>query len=246
MPSSEELDNVWRTWKFAGIYGIVHIESGKIYVGQSNNIAIRVANHRTPLSGCLCIRRAIQKHGWDAFNVFLLDQVDDLTKLTEYEQRWINYFESYKPENGYNISSAADSAMRGRKHTPEARAKISAASTGRYYSPETRAKMGHIGEKFTEERKSKIRAALRSNPGKHWKKVSQFDKDGLLIKTWNNQAEAARLVGIKSRGSISMCCNGERKTAGGFIWKFTTDDEKVRLTEGLEKGAPSCLTPQNV
>lgn len=31
--------------------------------------------------------------------------------------------------------------------------------------------------------------------------------------------EVEREAGI-SHGSISQCCNGKRKTAGGFIWKY--------------------------
>lgn len=149
-----DLDNIWRTWKFAGIYGIVHVESGKIYVGQSNNIAKRIYYHREANSKCKYICNAIQKYGWDAFNVFLLEQVDDLTKLTEQEQKWINYFESYKPENGYNICPAADSC-RGVKHSAETRAKMSLAQKGKHHSEETKIKIGLVqkGRKSTFEGK---------------------------------------------------------------------------------------------
>lgn len=51
------------------------------------------------------------------------------------------------------------------------------------------------------------------------KKVKQFDLNGNLIKIWESQIEARKTLKI-ANGDISKCCNGKRKTAGGFIWKY--------------------------
>lgn len=51
------------------------------------------------------------------------------------------------------------------------------------------------------------------------KPVLQFTLDGEFIKTYPSAKEAERQTGI-NRTSISYCCNGKLKTAGGFIWKF--------------------------
>ena len=48
--------------------------------------------------------------------------------------------------------------------------------------------------------------------------VNQLDLGGKIIKTWNHMSEASRELNI-SRRHISHVCNGERKSAGGFIWK---------------------------
>ncbi len=227
MLSENELNNIWRTWRFAGIYGIVHVESGKIYVGQSKNIANRIPYHRQPSNKCKYICNAIQKYGWDAFNVFLLEQVDDLTKLTELEQKWIDYFESYKPENGYNIYPAADS-RRGLKHSAETRAKISLANTGRIQSDAARGKnrLANTGRIFSNETKEKIGMALR-------KSVLQLDtKTKILICVWPSLSEAAKSLGI-SISSISLCCHDKCKTVGSFVWQFAPKEQ-------------SCLTPQSV
>lgn len=50
------------------------------------------------------------------------------------------------------------------------------------------------------------------------KKVSQYSKDGLLIATYESMTIAQNQTGIKS---ISQVCNGQRKSAGGYIWKYT-------------------------
>ena len=51
------------------------------------------------------------------------------------------------------------------------------------------------------------------------KLVSQFTLDGEFIKTYPSTMEAERQTGIK-HSSISYCCRGKQKTAGGFIWKY--------------------------
>lgn len=53
------------------------------------------------------------------------------------------------------------------------------------------------------------------------KKIEQYDKDGNLIQVWPSIIEVHRQLGY-SRGGISMCCNGKRKTNKGFIWKFAS------------------------
>ena len=58
---------------------------------------------------------------------------------------------------------------------------------------------------------------------KHSKAVLQYDKNtGILIKEYHSVMEAARNIN-KSRSSICMCCNGQRKTAHGCIWRYKED-----------------------
>lgn len=51
-------------------------------------------------------------------------------------------------------------------------------------------------------------------------KVSQYDKDGNFIKTFNTIKEAAQAVGLKSISAITNACTGLSKTSKGFIWKY--------------------------
>ena len=51
------------------------------------------------------------------------------------------------------------------------------------------------------------------------KTVYQYDINGILIAKYPSAREAERVSGINHK-DISSCCNGKRKTAGGFIWKF--------------------------
>jgi hypothetical protein len=50
-------------------------------------------------------------------------------------------------------------------------------------------------------------------------RVAQYTKKGQLIRIWNSQTEASEATGI-DKVSISQCCNGRIKTAGGYRWSF--------------------------
>lgn len=60
---------------------------------------------------------------------------------------------------------------------------------------------------------------LRRQNTKHSKPVLQLDLQGNLVAEFPSAAEADRSTGIKY-SSISQCCSGLRKTAGGYAWKF--------------------------
>lgn len=60
---------------------------------------------------------------------------------------------------------------------------------------------------------------LRANDTKS-KEVYQLTKEDVLVAKFKNGYEAQEVTKIKE-SSISACCNGRRKTAGGFKWSFT-------------------------
>lgn len=51
------------------------------------------------------------------------------------------------------------------------------------------------------------------------KTVLQYDKSGAFIQEWSSMHEVERKLGVSQCG-ISLVCNGKRKTAGGFVWRF--------------------------
>lgn len=58
------------------------------------------------------------------------------------------------------------------------------------------------------------------------KRVVQYTKNGEFIKIYENAVSGELSTGINARGILS-CCNGDRKTAGGYIWR----NEGEELTE---------------
>jgi group I intron endonuclease len=61
------------------------------------------------------------------------------------------------------------------------------------------------------------------------KKIFQYDLNGNFIKEWVSLSEASRELNI-NRSSIVLC-KGQRKTAGGFIWK---SEKNSSLFKNLE------------
>jgi len=55
------------------------------------------------------------------------------------------------------------------------------------------------------------------------KYVIQYTLDDILIKKYSSQKEAENKSGV-SRSNISKCCRGKRKQAGGFKWKYKTNN----------------------
>ena len=49
--------------------------------------------------------------------------------------------------------------------------------------------------------------------------ILQYDKNGKFIKEWGSGKEAGDELGISPK-NISHVVRGQRKTAGGFIWKY--------------------------
>lgn len=53
------------------------------------------------------------------------------------------------------------------------------------------------------------------------KKIIQYDTEGKKIKEYDCIIDAVNETKI-NKTSVGKCCNNRQKTAGGFVWKFTT------------------------
>lgn len=51
------------------------------------------------------------------------------------------------------------------------------------------------------------------------KKVLQFTKNGTFVREWLSTHEIERGLGFNC-SNICQCCNGNRKSAHGFVWKY--------------------------
>ena len=64
---------------------------------------------------------------------------------------------------------------------------------------------------YTNNRKPKICNRLS---------IDQFDINGNYIQTYQDMQTAAIAVGLKNKNNIWKACNGNQKTAGGYVWKY--------------------------
>ena len=72
---------------------------------------------------------------------------------------------------------------------------------------------------FGEELKRKMSASMTGKHNRPQTPVIQFSKSGELIAEYPSTWEAERRTGCY-QGHICSCCRGERKSTGGYIWKY--------------------------
>jgi group I intron endonuclease len=157
---------------FGCIYLVTNLINGKKYVGQYayENPQGRYKRHWSSNQKDTCIfHRALWCHGKDSFKLERLG-VFPRSSLNNMEAYYADQFQTYMWDTneeagipgGYNMMLCGQMNRQGMKHTPEALAKMSIASTGRIKSPETRAKIGdaHRGKKMSLEAIEKHRQAI--------------------------------------------------------------------------------------
>lgn len=71
-------------------------------------------------------------------------------------------------------------------------------------------------DRYSQRKITKEKLANRKDMSKP---VEQYTLDGKFVKEYPSASEASRQTGI-SQGNISMCCRCERKSAGGYIWRY--------------------------
>lgn len=155
-----------------GIYKIVNTVSGRAYVGQSQNIKKRIAEHfrllRNGKHSNPRLQNAFNKYGEDSFAWNIEVWCEDVNDLDGIEEAFLSGEARFDEPLFYNIADFAKAPMRGKKHTEETRRKMSAACQrhlGRFSDPEYRAKLreGHLRSALADpERAQKILFVLNN------------------------------------------------------------------------------------
>lgn len=154
------------------IYKITHIESGKIYIGQTTTTAaerwlIHLRDYKYHASH---FYHALRKYGADAFIIETIEVVEDAL-LNEREIYWIALYDSVN--SGYNITEGGDRppSQKGKKRTEETRKKISESKKGvswGHHSEDTRQRLSEKkkGIKFDEDHKHSLSEAWKTRPAR--------------------------------------------------------------------------------
>lgn len=157
-------------------------------------------------------------------------------------------------EGGATGMSGEKHPMYGKHHSLETKARLSAMKKGVPYSPERYAAfLENLDREALRERA--LRTIAGYNEGKSWdaetkrrisesnrgKKRSEETKrriseaksipviqltiDLLPVREWNSARAAADALSIQA-GHISKVCKKQRKTAGGYVWRYTCDNKE--------------------
>ena len=101
-----------------GIYKIENLNDGKIYIGQSNDIARRFYEHMTKgVSSRIPVDEIIQKEGAASFSYEILEECS-IEDLNEMEKKWIKFYRSN--EYGYNKNEGGLTVLIG-SHNPNSK-----------------------------------------------------------------------------------------------------------------------------
>jgi group I intron endonuclease len=111
------------------LYQYQHRESGKKYIGITNNVNRRHKQHTQGRSGALAFNRAVIKYGIGAFDFKVLATFDRIVAACYHEQAAIRKFNTLSP-NGYNLQAGAPYTQYSGSPAPEALVKRSIALMG--------------------------------------------------------------------------------------------------------------------
>ena len=95
-----------------GIYKITHKDTGRAYIGLSENIEDRWYRHtHSPSLKHSYIDRAIKKHGGDKFHLEIIEELpNDRDLLMKREAYWVEYYNTYKNDFHTELLKALNSA----------------------------------------------------------------------------------------------------------------------------------------
>lgn len=229
--------------KFYGIYKITNMVNGMMYIGQhvTDNLddGYMGSGHY--------LKRAIKKYGLDNFKKEWMMFCEDEEEMNYMErvyvdQTWIDRADTYNLVLG-------GGSVRGWKHTPEARQKMSVKNKGKTIPKEVRVKISNalsgkkpyemtdtirknmsvaqMGKKLPESQKRKIKESLSVYD------VYRYDKRGNLMDIFSSLKEASKTTGVAAC-HIKEVSIGKRKTAGGYKWKIKNKGEKKEFKKELE------------
>jgi group I intron endonuclease len=199
----------------SGVYKILNLINGKIYVGSSVKLKNRRKRHfyelRHNRHGNDHLQRSFNKYGEENFQFSILEYVADNSIILQREQHWIDFYKSYDFKIGYNICPIAGSNL-GRKNTEETKLKISKSIKELCMIGE---KNGMFGKKHSEESLIKMRIAqsvdgmhfqgrFHSNESKEKMRVSSSGEKSATAVLNNDQVKEIKLMIFNGKTNLEI------------------------------------------
>lgn len=198
------------------IYVITNKINGKKYVGKTaRTIEERwkehIKNSKIKKFDKMCpLYSAINKYGIENFTI---EQIEECSyeMLNEREKYWINELDTYS--KAYNATRGGDGhILYDYKEIADKYLELGSIKATAQY----------IGCSRDTVHKACINCGVKISSTQKMlsKPVIMIDKTtNKIIQTFPSAIEAGRQTGI-GHSHISSVCRGERKTAGGYVWKY--------------------------
>ena len=184
-------------YKFAGIYSIRNIITNKEYIGAIKQIKLRLGKQFIELE----LNRHRTKELQKDFNKYGTNSFEILI----YEKTDENLLEK---EKQYQINKGIDNLynekISGYYIKEEYRQQLASSDKTTHKSKEYREKM------------HKLKAH----------KIAQFNLNKELIKIWDSCRDIVNELGF-TQSVILSCCNGSKKRAYGFYWKYLDQNDNI-------------------
>lgn len=196
------------------VYKIENKINGKIYIGQTvQTLRKRLNQHKCKKYasvGKSIIAQAIQKYGFENFQVDIIGRADSYEQLDVYERVAIKFYDCISPK-GYNLTSGGQSQGKRCREVVE---RIAKKNRGRKATLEARKNMSeaHKGLVYPTKRKPVKGKCLKTGKEFFYDRMMDVEEDGFR---WS---------------SVRRCCIGERKQYKGFLWAHQNED----YPEGVE------------
>lgn len=193
----------------------IHVSPvSKVYVGiTSQTTKRRWRDHGEGYKKQKHFYNAILKYGWESFLHNIVFKDLDFNEAKEKEIELIKLFKSDDRRYGYNATPGGDNRT-GHSHTEETKRRLAEIQRGRKYS---------------EDAKRKMSLAKKGKCGKDSPlsiPVLQLDMEFNVVAKYAALSEACRITGIPD-ANIAKVAKGERRQAGGYIWRYA-DNGNVR------------------
>ena len=189
----------------SGIYKILNLANGKIYVGSAFNLKKRESEHfhtlRNGTHHNYHLQKSFNKYGEKNFEFNIIEQIFDKSLILQREQYWIDFYKCYDAKIGYNICPTAGNMM-GTHHTEASKLKNSISHKALHLCGE---KSPLYGKEMSNETKLKIGKA---NAGeKNWSailKMEQVKEIKFMIMDGYKNIDIAKKYGIDSTTIASI------------------------------------------
>ena len=241
----------------SGIYMCTCNINGRSYIGQSSDVKLRKCRHLSELRSNRHFNQHLQnaynKYKEYNFSWTVLEYCDE-NDLDNREMYWISYYDTYK--NGFNANEGG-AANRNFERTDEFKQTLSVILKESWANADDRRKefsermlgennpmfgkcgslnpaygKDHSGENNGMYGKHHTEEAKELNRQAHLGKKNKMSKPVVCIETgeiFASQGEAGRAKKCDS-SIINKCCRGVKKTAGGYHWRYATQEEILNQT----------------
>ena len=233
------MDNTYLVYKHTA-------PNGKVYIGITSQKPEKRWHGGSNYSTQPYFYNAIKKYGWDSFDHVIIR--DGLTEEEARiaERKLIKRYDSRNRDKGYNITPGGDispmkdpvvrkkssESHKGKKQSEEQRLQQSLRHKCKIVSDETKRKTSESIKKLWQDPEfiAKTRAGYKYRP------VVAYDKEGSIVGEFSSLKDADKATGVDFR-NIQACCKGRKKTAGGYVWKYSNEQVNTEVSAETKESA---------